>query len=84
MLPIQVNKEVDVDNHQFFHSQTHIIHDEMHVNDLKKYDNIHAVDNYATLFYVKDNEIGNKFFKYTPTQHDIDNQFNIPNPKRSH
>ena len=67
VLPIQVDKEVDADNHQFFHSQSHSsIHDEVHVSNLKSHDDIHAVDNNANLSYVKDNEIDNEFFKYTP------------------
>ena len=41
----------------------------------------HAIDEYANIFYNKENEIDNEFYDYVPTQKDIDNFFMIPTPK---
>ena len=56
--------------------KTHINHYEVHVIDP------HSIDCYANLFYDIENEINNEFNQIT--QHDIDTNFIIPTPKRTH
>ena len=78
----EVNNEVD--NNQFIHFHTHINHGEVHANDSNlNYDDIHALDLYANIFYDNNNEIDNDFFFQT-TEHDIDTNFVIPTPKQTH
>lgn len=78
----KVNNKVDIDNHQFVCSHTHINYDEARAIDRNiNHDDVHVVDSYVNVFYVEDNEIDNNF--YQPKQHNIDTNSIISTPYQS-